>query len=254
MVGQPNGAGQPVAIPSVVFATPSYSHMVCMDFLSSSLSTEQMTTSMGIKHAWLLQGGDPYLAKVRNKLVTMFLRDFPDFDTLFFLDDDVGWPPQKVIEFLLRPEDVVAGIYPKKSDKVDFPVELAADRETGELREQNGMVQALAVGTGFLRIKRHVLEKMADVSLKFTETRDEPVVHYHNIFSMGMGDDGQWWGEDYVFCKKWTNMGGEIWVDPDINFVHRGTRGWKGNLNDQLGIIRQQGADLAKAGLLRAAE
>lgn len=238
---------------SVVFAVPSYSHLVGLNFLTSALSTEQMITSANIRHAWLVQGGDPYLSKVRNKLVTMFLRDFPDFDNLFFLDDDVGWPAQKVIEFLMRPEPVVAGVYPKKSDNVDFPVELAVDRETGLIREQNGLIQALAIGAGFLRIKRPILQQMADQALKFTETRDEPLVHYHNIFSMGMGDDGQWWGEDYVFCKKLTNMGGEIWVDPNIDFTHRGTKGWAGNLGDHMGVLGEKAAAMREAWALKAA-
>jgi hypothetical protein len=243
-----------VKIGGVVFATPSYSHLATLDYLSSALSVEQLITKMGIPHAWLLRGGDPYLAKVRNRLVTEFLRDFPDMENLFFLDDDVGFPAQKVIEFLLRPEDVVCGIYPKKSEKVDFPVHLSCDRATGNLIEQNGMIGALAVGAGFLRIKRHVLEKMADEAMKYTESLDEPLEYFYNIFSMGMGDDGQWWGEDYVFCKKWTNMGGKIWVDPDIDFTHRGTRGWQGNLSKHLQTYRDQGLALFGAGALAQKE
>ncbi len=238
-------------IGGVVFATPSYSHTCCMEYLAAALSTEQAMTKLGIPHAWLLKGGDPYLAKIRNRIVTEYLRDYPDMQNLFFLDDDVGWPPQKIIDFLLRPEPVLAGIYPKKSEKVDFPVELACDRETGLLRERDGLVQGLSAGMGFVRIKRYVLEQMASVSMKYTESRDEPLEYFHNIFSMGMGDDGQWWGEDYVFFKKWTNSGGEMWIDPDIDFTHTGKRSWKGNFSEHLALFREKGAELLAAGKLK---
>ena len=88
--------------------------------------------------------------------------------------------------------------------------------------------------TGFLRIKRHVLEKMAAASTKFKSLEDGVWKDYYNIFEMGPGSDGQWYGEDDAFCRKWADMGGLIWVDPDIQFTHRGTKKWTAKLLDHL--------------------
>ena len=166
-MARPGCRGRTVTL--VLFATPSLDHRVCMDFFCSSLETQRLLMAAGIGQGYIQIGGDCYLAKVRNKLVAQFLAH-ADATDLFFLDDDIGWQPEKVIEFLSRPEEVVAGIYPKKSDDLDFPVELEADAETGQLIERDGMVRASAVPTGFLRIKRAAIERLVAANGVFRET------------------------------------------------------------------------------------
>lgn len=228
---------------SVIFATPTLSHAVSLEYLRSTIETQWALAGAKIPSGFITRGGDCFVAKVRNKIVTEFLRDFPTATDLFFIDDDIGWPAAKVIEFLNRREDIVAGIYPKKSEQIDFPVELAADPGTGRLFERDGLVRAIAGPTGFLRIKRHVLEKMAAVSQTFRDIElDGSDREYYGLFETGIGTNGWWWGEDYTFCQKWGAMGGEIWVDPSIEFTHRGQRKWTATLSDHLQTFRDRAA------------
>ena len=37
--------------------------------------------------------------------------------------------------------------------------------------------------------------------------------------------EGEFWGEDYVFCRRCREAGIDIWVDPLIQFDHDGTVG-----------------------------
>ena len=37
--------------------------------------------------------------------------------------------------------------------------------------------------------------------------------------------EGEFWGEDFVFCRRAREAGIEIWVDPLIQFDHAGTLG-----------------------------
>lgn len=37
--------------------------------------------------------------------------------------------------------------------------------------------------------------------------------------------EGEFWGEDYVFCRKAREAGVDIWVDPLIPFDHAGVKG-----------------------------
>jgi hypothetical protein len=37
--------------------------------------------------------------------------------------------------------------------------------------------------------------------------------------------DGEFWGEDYVFCRRVREAGFDIYVDPLIEFDHAGTVG-----------------------------
>lgn len=47
-------------------------------------------------------------------------------------------------------------------------------------------------------------------------------------------DDNKWWGEDSAFCKKWIDMGGEIFVEPRLTFTHIGRKDYTGNLHEYL--------------------
>lgn len=227
----------------VVFATPTLSHQVCLEYLNSIIQTTWLLWNNRINFGFLQRGGDPYLGKVRSKIATDFLRKYPNATDLFFLDDDVGWEPEAVIRFLERPEPVLAGIYPKKSDELDYPVHLCSDLETGKLIENSdGLFLAQAVPTGFLRIKRWVLEKMAEISgIFYDEEYDHSVGTYFNIFEMGVPPHRWWTGEDYAFTRKWIDMGGEVWVDPNIKFTHRGQKKWEGNLVNDIEVFRRKG-------------
>lgn len=233
----------------VVFATPSATHNVAMEYARSMIETNWLLWSQKVTTASMQRGGDCFVQKVRNKLVGDFLEQFPDCENFFFLDDDIGWPAQKVLEFVRRPDDIVGGIYPKKSDQVDFPVEFAFDEQNGMINEQNGMAEAWVIPTGFMRIKRHVLEKMRDKFGMFkdfdvNENNEGIIKEFPNIFWCGPQEsaDNLFWGEDYTFCRRAREMGFSMWVDPDIEFTHRGTKKWQRSMKNHMSIIREKAA------------
>lgn len=226
---------------SVVFCTPALSANVCLEYKNSMMQTVMLLGSNGIPHGVLDRAGDAYLDKVRSKLATEFLESFPTAQNFFFLDDDIGWPAYKVIEFLRRPEPILAGIYPKKSDEIDFPVEFMVNTETGELIERDGLYRVGGIPTGFLRIKRWALEKLVALAPRFKCMEPGNVVReYAYVFPTGIGPDGWFWGEDYAMARNWLETGGEIWVDPDIEFTHRGTKKWANNLSRHLDKYREK--------------
>lgn len=229
-------------IPKVVFGIPCYDHRVAIEFFRSAIQTEVLLAEKGIMHTYMLKPGDQFIAKVRSKIASEFLRDHPDATHLFFLDDDISWPPSKVIEFLERDEDILAGIYPKKQEKRDFPVELEGNVKTGELIEKDGLVRAIAVPTGFMCIRRNVLEELSRHAGTFREQDANDQWHeYSYIFRTAVTSDGMFAGEDYVMCQNARAAGFEIWVDPAIPFTHRGPRLWKDNLSDHLDVFREKG-------------
>lgn len=239
-------------MPTVIFATPSTTHSVCLDYLNSAVETDRLMREKGCGVGHLQIGGDCYLWKVRSKLATRFLRDFPDATDLFFLDDDVGWPAPKVLEFLLRPEDILVGIYPKKSDQLDFPVELMGG-DDGRPVERGGLYRVLSAGAGFCRIKRHVLEHMADKVPLFKEVEHGHESAYHGLFAEGIVD-GWAWGEDKYFFALAQQEGFEIWADPDISFTHRGTKTWRATLGDHIKAFTAAAVDHVVAANTQAAE
>ena len=157
----------------VMLATPTFERRPCVEYVVSMCETQRILHAkkidyIGKQYCWVVT---PYLGKVRNTLVRNMLGDHPEVTDLFFIDDDIGWPAHKVIELLERPEDVVCGFYPKKQDAAEWPGNL--ESQDGKPIEKDGLLLAHLVPTGFMRIKRHVLEKMAQNVSKYLEPRPD---------------------------------------------------------------------------------
>lgn len=253
--------------PSVFIATPSFEGRPVREYFISLSTTQSMLIANGINYMASVLPGDPYLAKVRNRLAAQFLTDHPTMTDFFFLDDDIGWPAEKFLEFLHRPEDILCGIYPKKQDAQEFPVSLMM--KDGNLIKRDHLYKADLVPTGFMRIKRHVLEKLAARSMKYLDTlpggasrmyweifqarlidpkmedlrsadldaltREEAIASLKRSLGVTVPHEiATWWGEDYFFVRRWQEIGGEVWVDPDIKFTHRGSKAWEANFGDSV--------------------
>ena len=221
----------------VVFCTPAFDYNVTCSYAQSMMETDWLLGKTKIARAHLFVGGDPYLAKVRNLCIARALRVYPNLTDIFFIDADVNWDAAAVPRFLASDKPVIGGIYPKKNDNTEFPVFLKLKSpDEPEYIVNDGLFLANCLPTGFLRIKRHVIDKMCAAVGTYTDGTGGGEV-CHNLFEMGFWPDdpkdplskGEWWGEDFAWSRRWTELGGELWVDPDINFEHRGSKAWSGN-------------------------
>jgi hypothetical protein len=98
---------------------------------------------------------------------------------------------------------------------------------------ENGLLEIYDGATGFMLIKRPVIEKLIK---SYPETRYIPEV-YDEESQKGMSkyaifdtmiDNGRYLSEDYTFCRRWQNIGGKVYVDPTIVLDHVGTYTFKG--------------------------
>lgn len=227
----------------VVFATPTLGGKVALNFHQSMMQTAAVLRNEGIRAACIERDGDPYLARVRNRLLTYFCNRCLDATDLFWIDSDVGgYQPQKIVEFLRAPEEILAGIYPMKTPKVDFPWEPVFSEDTCDVvRNERGMLLTRIVPTGFLRMKRSAVEKLAAASDTFMAHDMTPEeIKIYNVFETGIGPGNRFWGEDCMMSEKWLRLGGELWVDPDIQFTHHGSGNWSGRLADHLHLYRER--------------
>jgi hypothetical protein len=83
-------------------------------------------------------------------------------------------------------------------------------------------------------IKRNTIEKMMEA---FPSTKYVDDVHFlkpdENEFAYALFDcgveDGHYYSEDWLFCHRWTKMGGEIFIDVSINLTHTGVEDYQGS-------------------------
>ena len=94
-----------------------------------------------------------------------------------------------------------------------------------DLEEKKGPFIVEYAGTGFMMIARPVFEKMkkefevdARNALEY-ETKDGKTAWA--FFDTELRN-GCYLSEDYLFCERWRDMGGSIWMDPTVRLLHHG--------------------------------
>ena len=100
-----------------------------------------------------------------------------------------------------------------------------------------GFVKVRYAGTGFLMIRRAALERMCAHYPQLRYQRDHSIDaaaasdNRFALFECMIGEDGTYLSEDFAFCKRWTDMGGEIWADLKSTLAHVGPITFYGDLS-----------------------
>lgn len=171
-----------------------------------------------------LYAGESPVGRSRNALVAQFLAS--DCTDILFIDSDLIFSAHQIERIVLHGEDVVGGSYMLKAQGTP---RICCNPKTGiSTPQENGLMEVSYVGTGFLRIRRHVFEKMVE---KFGEemwykTDDGKNQLQHDFFQMGIYKyaDGtrRWLSEDWYFCQRCQDMGVKVYCDMNILLGHSG--------------------------------
>lgn len=183
----------------------------------------------GIAADLIIFSGGCHVDDARNTLLREFLEG--DAEQLVFIDADIGFDPVDLVKLIRHDHDVVGGTYPLKQGKEDYPVRYVLD-ENGKFKSnKEGLIEVLGLPGGFLKIKRHVIEKLAEKADSYFGRKDEKSRPKIPIIFERSFDEGTRWSGDYTFCRKWSKLGGKLYVDPSFNFEHEGSSVWRGRLS-----------------------
>ena len=213
--------------PHVFLATPIHS-APAPHFAFCLFRSAQALADAGIATDLCFYWGDPHVDDARNVLVAKFLTT-PCTD-LLFIDADMQWSPEGLVRLLEFDRDVIGGTYPYKGDsepsnELNFGVTLLP----GDLQaEADGALRVKTMPTGFLRIRRQVLETLAEVAPKFGSKGPDPALRAIPLIFERTLTPKQRIGGDYTFCLKAIEAGFEIHMDPEQAFGHVGMKSWNG--------------------------
>ena len=180
---------------------------------------------------------------------------------MLFIDADIEFKVEDVLKLYAHDKDVVVGAYPKKGvnwqrikqatsgapDKAMSDGEVAAfgsdyavnfkflNRDAKTIAIENGAVKLHDAGTGFMMIKREAILKMIEAYPELAYNNDlnigdELKGKFYALFDTMIDPvDRRYLSEDYTFCRRWQEMGGDIWLDPSISLNHFGSFCFVGN-------------------------
>src|SRR3982074_3473177 len=233
----------------LVVATPCFGGQVSSIYAGSIFHLQRAVRSRpNIDLTVLMRDGDARITRAPA----------PSATHLLFVDADIGFAPDQVFRLIESEADVVAGVYPIKRVNWDKAKRmLESDRPTApaaaldyvleidnpdHIVVVDGFTRVRYAGTGFLMIRRHVLEKMcqhpAYASLQFFREHSlDALAGSPNRFALFecMIDPktGTYLSEDFAFCKRWTDIGGEIWADLESRLDHVGPSVFHGDISSQ---------------------
>jgi len=221
-------------LPFVFVGTPAYDGKVDTAYSQSLAETAFMSAMWGIRFSACVMGNGAFIEMSRNVMVKQFLDD-DDFTHLFFVDSDLKFPYHAFINLVLANQPVTAGVYRRRQEPEDYPAnwlphpEVKGDNGEDTLWvENNDWLQCSRAPTGFLCIRRDVLERMVEDS-RTVNVPNQPPLPW--LFETKIDEAGRFVGEDFTFCDKYMELyrdgvfDSPIQVIADIDFVHGGYKG-----------------------------
>lgn len=211
----------------VMIGTPCYDGSLELTHVQSLFQTVDLCRDLGITITMEYVVGNSLISTARNEIFRRAIED--DVDDLIFIDGDQGWNAQNFINLISHQRDVIGGVVVSKKDRIMYNAKPLAD---GFKPDEDGLIEVMGIGTGFLRISKRALKIMWDLAEPYKyESKDA-----RNVFPNGVYD-GQYYGEDIAFCQKWRALGEKVYIDPMITCSHVGKKEWHGNFMDYLTIL-----------------
>lgn len=202
-------------MPSVLFCTPCYGGMVFAPHFRSCLNLKEELGRAGLAHDWLIGWNESLVHRGRMEMVASFLRT--EHTHLFWLDADIEFLPEDVAKVWNMDADIGVGVYcMKKRDEQLY----AAWRDGAlvkDLTPFSGPIEVDFAGTGFMCIKRSVIEALAEK----VEGYDGPGGPVPALFMTPIIDRCLR-SEDYYFCEIARAAGFKVMMDPSVQLGHWG--------------------------------
>lgn len=212
------------------FCLPAYGGMISESYFMSFLRLVNLFNFSGINYSVDTMVNESLVPRARNSLVAKMMHLEPKSTHLIFIDADIEFDAESVVKLLLSNKDVVGGIYPKKSLPIDYVVNPIKNAKL-----EGTLLEVKRIGTGFLCIKREVIEKMFEnyPHLKYNDNigldpKYAPFKYALFDTSIDREEQNNYLSEDYTFCDRWRAIGGKIWADLSIPLTHVGYFKFKG--------------------------
>jgi hypothetical protein len=222
----------------VAFATPSLSGPMA-PYLKALEDSARLVDAAGIENVWVQELGNPYISAARSIMTRKSLD--AGADIMIYLDYDLSWDPKDLLTLIQTDGDVVAGTYRFKQEPEEYMGALADSHDHRPIVREDGAIKAHRVPAGFLKVTAKALDRFAWAYPNLLYGCGyAPSI---DLFNHG-AYKGTWYGEDYSFSRNWIDIGGEIWLVPNLNINHHSADNvFRGNFHEYM--LRQPGGSNA---------
>jgi hypothetical protein len=182
-----------------------------------TLYTAGLLQSAGLHGGWLPLAGQSDIYVARNVLANEFMNR-KEFDTVVFIDSDIGFTRQNLQDLIETTEPFVSGLY---TDKCQPPMPFCRGQDgmTVALEDipKEGLIKARFMPGGFLKVEREVFQTIIDKKLA-PQYGGGKFHHYYN----GRIALDNLLSEDYSFCELVREAGIQGWIHCGVRLSHDG--------------------------------
>lgn len=252
--------------PVVCILTPCYGSVCFVNYVTCLLKTKEIFNYYNIELKIVFCKNDSLVSRARNNLIAKAMA-YENVTHIMFIDNDISWNPINIIKLILANKPIIGGIYPLKKydwnkihNNPNYIEQTIKKRDNSNMKDMfddqsfiqnillnynvnyinkeilidNNLIEVKHMPTGFMMIKRKVIEKMFEAypSTKYTDDVNF-LEHHENKYAYALFDcgveDNHYLSEDWLFCNRWRKMGGQIWNDVSINLIHSGIEDYQGS-------------------------
>jgi hypothetical protein len=257
--------------PKLYILTPCFGSICYVNYVNSLMNTKELFNKLNFPLQIEFCKGDSLVSRARNNLIAKAMTD-PKTTHMMFIDNDIMWNPLDVLKLILDDKPLIGGVYPLKhysfenlakdpliiqswidkknnsqlkdfmtdQDIIEYKlVHYNINYLSNTLNIENNLAKVKHLATGFMMIQRGLIEKMAKA---FPSTKYIDDVHFlqphENNWAYGLFDtgceEGHYYSEDWLFCSRWSKMGGDVYINVSINLGHFGNAEYRGSFISSL--------------------
>lgn len=252
--------------PNVMILTPCYGGICHVNYLISLMNTMNFLRQLNIPVQITFCKSDSLISRARNNLIAKAMSN-KDITHIMFIDNDISWEPIDIVKLLLTDKSLIGGVYPLKRyvwEKLvseENVVKKWIDRKNNSqlknivsdtdiiqhnllkynvnylenvLTINENLAKVRHIATGFMMFKRSTIEQMylAYPNTKYTDDvgflQGDENNYAYALFDCGI-EEGHYFSEDWLFCHRWSKMGGSIYLEVSINLKHSGVEDYNGS-------------------------
>ena len=238
----------------IYIATPCYDAMVTMQYTMSLLNLTVFLNQRRIEFLVDFIGNESLITRARNNFLGRFIQS--DCTHLLFIDSDIEFQPQAVLDLLLFDKDVACCTYPKKgynwnkcmhsmqtesnskesleSRGLDFAYNPLYDKYNKVIKDAD-FIKVIHAATGFMMIKKEIATRLCEKHSELIIIIDDLSNLHKKTYGLFccMIKDSQYLSEDYSFCDRVNAIGGEVWVNVSHNLKHIGKYSFNSDIKNR---------------------
>lgn len=231
----------------VFTAVPAFGHNVCAQTTASLIATTRELCALDM-FGGFASLSFPDIVDLRNVFTSIFY-DGLTASHLLFVDADMQWEPELVIDMISADKPLIGAIYPRKK----YPLSWVGSPIDPPAEPEDGLLELESLGCGVMLIRRDCIDNMiekgtCEVETDLTGTSLAGLLEPHGVkrlikaFDKITTEDARKYklSEDYSLCYRHRKAGGKVYAAINHQLTHLGVHPFSAKYSDMYAKAEEQ--------------